>query len=154
MKTYLSPYVRQPAPFSGREEPHPIARQIAEEEATHLREYWYVLRKRLWLVITLFLTTVLVAGVLVSVTTPIYVAETTLLIEPQIPHVLDIREVLSQPLGPEEYDYYKTQYEILRSQTLASRVIREQNLDKNNVFLSEENRFSAWPALRETGCLK
>jgi polysaccharide biosynthesis transport protein len=117
-------------------------REWSDEEATHLRDYWQIIRKRLGLVMTLLLVTVGTTALYLATIVPTFVAETTLLIEPQVPNVLDIREVLAQPLGPEEYDYYKTQYEILRSQTLASRVIREQGLIENPIFNGNEKRFS------------
>ncbi|MGE0822326.1 MAG: GumC family protein [Candidatus Binatia bacterium] len=138
MKNALSPYVRQSSPFSLYERSLPSMRERNEEEGAHLRDYWQVVRKRWGLVVTLFVVTVGSTALFLSTMTPTYMAETTLLIEPQTPHVLNIREVLSQPLGPEEYDYYKTQYEILRSQTLASRVIRELQLEQHKSFIEKK----------------
>ena len=149
MRDQLSPYIRPQSPPT----PSPGERitprnRTSELDASHLRDYWQVVSKRRWLVLTLFLTTVLVTGILVTLQTPVYVAETTVLIEPQAPRVLDIRDMAAEQPGPEEYDYYKTQYEILRSQTLASRVIREQDLGKKNVLLDEEKAPPWWDSLR------
>lgn len=149
MRGQLSPYVRQQVPpASARRETLSALGRPSEHEASHLRDYWHVVSKRRWLALTLFLSTVLVTGILVTMQTPVYVAATTVLIEPQAPKVLDIHEVLAQQPGPEEYDYYKTQYEILRSQTLASRVIREQALEKQNALLDEEKTPASWTSLR------
>jgi uncharacterized protein involved in exopolysaccharide biosynthesis len=57
-----------------------------------------------------------------------YTAEVTLLIERKPPHVLDLPEASAEPLGPDEYDFYKTQYELLKSRALATQVLRELGL--------------------------
>jgi polysaccharide biosynthesis transport protein len=115
-----------------------LTRPIAmEEEGISLRDYWQVIRDHLRIIALFCFGTVLIAALLILMMTPIYTAETTLLIERKSPQVLDIREVLSEPLGPDEYDFYKTQYEILKSRTLAALVIREQGLETNSVFTGE-----------------
>ena len=111
---------------------------VAKDEEVRLQDYWRVIRKRLWLICMTFFGTVLITALGILAMTPIYTAATTLLIERQAPQVLDIREVLSESLGPDEYDYYKTQYEILKSPTLVAQVIREQDLEKNGLFTPEE----------------
>ena len=105
-----------------------------ESGEVQLQDYWRVIRKHLWLILSCFFGTVLATILVIFMMTPIYTATTTLLIERKAPQVLDIREVLSEPLVPDTYDYYKTQYEILKSQTLAARVIREQGLENNSLF--------------------
>ncbi|MGE0823778.1 MAG: polysaccharide biosynthesis tyrosine autokinase [Candidatus Binatia bacterium] len=57
--------------------------------------------------------------------TPEYAAETILLIDPPRHLSDDKREGRGHSPAVSEYDYYTTQYEILRSRRLASRVIRE-----------------------------
>lgn len=149
MRDQLSPYVRQQVPPASARGEAAFARDGSSEyDTSHLRDYWQIVSKRRWLVLALFLSTLLVTGILVTMQTPVYVAATTVLIEPQAPRVLDIRDMAAEQPGPEEYDYYKTQYEILRSQTLASRVIREQELGKKNVLLDEEKSPSSWDSLR------
>ena len=131
----LSPYIlRQTASLPG-EEVRGLTEPLVEEEGIHLQDYWRIIRKRLWLILTLLGGTVLTTAIIIFTTTPIYTAEATLLIERQVPQALDIRDVLSQPQGPDEYDYYRTQYEILKSQGLAVRVILDQSLEENDYLL-------------------
>lgn len=75
------------------------------------------------------------AALIVFSMPPVYTAKATLLIERQAPQALDVGEVLaSQPVGPDEYDFYRTQYEILKSRRLAARVIVEQSLENHDQF--------------------
>jgi polysaccharide biosynthesis transport protein len=100
-----------------------IKPMVMEDEGLSLRDYWRLMRKHLWLIAIFCFGTVLTAASVILMTTPIYTAATTLLIERKPPQVLDMRDVLSEPLGPDEYDFYKTQYEILKSRTLATWVV-------------------------------
>ncbi|MBM4255351.1 MAG: hypothetical protein FJ147_05575 [Deltaproteobacteria bacterium] len=152
MKDHLSSYVRQ-APIASQSGVPRLQSREWEEEATHLRDYWQLIRKRIGVVTTLLLATVGTTVIYLATTTPTFVAETTLLIEPQIPNVLNLRDVLAQPLGPEEYDYYKTQYEILRSQTLAGRVIREHGLDEQRIAQTKERWVSVRAVLAQLKAL-
>ncbi len=107
---------------------------VIEEDGTGLRDYYRVVRKHLRLIIVCFLGTSLAAALTLLTMTPIYTAQTTLLIEPKSPQVLDFRDVLAES---SESEFYKTQYEILKSRTLAARVIREQRLDTDSAFTGE-----------------
>src|SRR5712691_70643 len=91
---------------------------VAGDEGLDLWNYWRVIWKHPWLIATIFFATVLATAFAVFRTTPLYTAEATLLIERKVPQILDIREVLSEDMAFDEYDYYKTQYEILKSSTL------------------------------------
>jgi polysaccharide biosynthesis transport protein len=114
-----------------------IKPMVMEDEGLSLRDYWRLMRKHLWLIAIFCFGTVLTAASVILMTTPIYTAATTLLIERKPPQVLDMRDVLSEPLGPDEYDFYKTQYEILKSRTLATWVVQGQDLETNSVFTGE-----------------
>jgi polysaccharide biosynthesis transport protein len=107
---------------------------VIEEDGTGLRDYYRLVRKHLRLIIVCFLGTSLAAALTLLTMTPIYTAQTTLLIEPKSPQVLAFRDVLAES---SESEFYKTQYEILKSRTLAARVIREQRLDTDSAFTGE-----------------
>ena len=55
-------------------------------------------------------------------------AEVTLLIARTPPRVLDTHEASAELFVPHAYDFYKTQYELLKSRALAAQVIRELRL--------------------------
>jgi len=114
----LSTYVLPPA----------IDRLVDEDEAIHLRDLWRVIVKRKWVVIAVFLIVVITALVVTMMATPIYRASITMKIEREASKVIDFK---TAPVVPEEYgdiDFYRTQYELLKSRTLAERVVKQLDL--------------------------
>ena len=99
-----------------------------------LVEFWAVIRKHGRLITTIVSCAVGVAAVVVFAMTPQYTAGSTILIERQTPQVLDIRELMSEQPGTDEHNYYETQYKILKSRSLATRVIDELNLRDDPLF--------------------
>jgi len=108
-----------------------------EEERFSLWDCWWVITNRLRLIAVFFCGTVLATVLLLVLMPSTYTAEVTLLIERKPPRVLDIRETSAEPLVPDEYDFYKTQYELLKSRVLASQVIRELGLNPQNLRRGE-----------------
>ena len=72
--------------------------------------------------------------VILSLMTPTCTAQTQLLIQPDAPQVLNMTQLLDDTAGSPDYDYYKTQFELLKSRALAARVIRELKLAHNEIF--------------------
>lgn len=103
-------------------------------DAPNLRDYWQVARKHRWKILACFGAAVVLSAVIVFSMTPIYVARTTLLIERKDPQVVNIKQVLSESAEADESSYYESQYEILKSRSLAAEVIKTQGLEKNPVF--------------------
>jgi capsular exopolysaccharide synthesis family protein len=135
----LSPYsLQRPSPLSGEETTILNQLTVEVDEKTDLRDYWWVIRKHVWLITVVFLGVTSAGTLRVMTKTPIYTAEATLLVERQAPQVLNIRGVLPETQIWGDWDYYKTQYEILRRRSLAAQVIREQGLEKNLFFTGQE----------------
>jgi uncharacterized protein involved in exopolysaccharide biosynthesis len=99
-----------------------------EEERLSLRDYWWTITNRLRLIAVFFCGTVLITALLLVLMPPTYTAEVILLIERKPPRVLDRHEASAEFVVPDEYDFYKTQYELLKSRALAAQVIRELRL--------------------------
>ena len=106
----LSPYVLQPSPIPDQGGPIGFQEPVIEEEP-HLRDYWRVLHKHKQLIGACVLGVVGFATLVVFMMTPQYTAETTLLVERKAPQALKVEGAQAEALGPDEYDYYKTQYE-------------------------------------------
>lgn len=108
----------------------PYASQLVDEEPEgdelNLRELWQVIVKRRW---TIFIFMLIVVSAVVTATflmTPIYRASLTLQIDRE-----DIKIVKTGEVAPEEsssQDYYQTQYELLKSRSLALRVVNQLGL--------------------------
>jgi polysaccharide biosynthesis transport protein len=100
----------------------------AREQSAHFWDYWRVLRRRRWIVLTVFVISVAIAVVLTATTPPLYRATATLKIERDPPRILKFEEVIQETaLQPDDY---QTQYKIMRTRSLASRVIKEQSLEE------------------------
>ena len=109
------------------------------EEVIDLGKYLILLKKS-WLKIAMFtiLVTALTTLVVFSIT-PKYEATSTLLIEAQAQKAVSIEEVVG--IDSTQKEYYLTQFEILKSQQIAERVIEQLKLEERlefNATLSTE----------------
>ncbi len=124
----LSPFLRERSA-----EVAPSLSQVPtpQPEVT-LIDYWLTIRKHARLISVVFVGAVLMTTIAVFAITPRYTAETGLMIERSTPQVLDIRQVLADSLTSDvEDEYYKTQYDLLKSETIAAQVIRDLDLENN-----------------------
>ena len=114
---------------------------LASDAHPTLWDYWVIIRKHQSLVLALLVLMLTVTGLVVFTMTPVYTAESTLLIERQAPQVLDMKGLTNEAQeGADQTDYYKTQYEILRSRSLAAQVIRSMGLAQNALFTGDSQR--------------
>jgi succinoglycan biosynthesis transport protein ExoP len=104
-----------------------------EEEQLSLRDCWWIITNRFWLIAVFFCGTVLVTAFLLLLMPPTYTAEVMLLIERKPPRVLNRHEASAELFVPDDYDFYKTQYELLKSRALAAQVIRELRLNPQHL---------------------
>src|SRR5215217_1973354 len=107
-----------------------------EEERLSLRDCWWVMRNRFRLIAVFLGGTVLTTVLLLVLIPPTYTAEVMLLMERKPPRVLAMHEGSGELLVPDDYEFYKTQYELLKSRALAAQVIRELGLSPQH-FRSE-----------------
>jgi len=107
----------------------------AIDEGIGLDQCWHVLR-RYWRIMAIGVSLAIICTwTAVSLMTPEYTAKSTLLIEPEPPRVLDVTDLISAS-NTDDHDYYETQFELLKSRELASRVISELKLTHNPTFNS------------------
>jgi len=106
-------------------------------DAPVLRDYWQVVRKHRWKVLACLAVAVIISGVVVFVTTPTYVATATLMIERKGPRVVKIQQVSEEADAADENSFYESQYQVLKSRSLAAAVIKAQKLDKDPAFLGQ-----------------
>ena len=74
------------------------------DEDTHFWDYWRVLVRHRWTVITFFLLALIVATVWTFTTRPVFTASATLRIDKEAPRVLKFEQVVPG----EQYDYQNT----------------------------------------------
>ncbi len=122
-----------PQPYAGRPiDPDYVP--VGEVAGPGLRDYMRIIRRHLRLIVSIFLGALLVTGLAVLVMTPRYTAVSTILLEPQAPHVLNVNSVLQEDVSPDGHGYYETQQQILQSRSLAAQVIRDLGLDQMSAF--------------------
>ena len=106
-------------------------------EERHLGDYWAVLIKRSHLVVLVFLVVFGIGAYFTLSATPLYVASTTIKIEPQNPTVTGLADMLPSQAGTAgPYDYYQTQFALLGSRALAAMVISDVKLESNPAFIN------------------
>ncbi len=110
---------------------------LAEHE-NQLWYFWRTLRKRLWMIIAVYVVVTLTLNMDAMQKPPVYRATAQLLIEHENPNVISFEEAVGKEYVHDSdvpsSSYYQTQYEILQSRSLARRVIRKLNLQNHLVF--------------------
>ena len=94
-------------------------------------------RRNARLILSLFFVAELLTLLIVLIKTPLYIGSSTILIESQAPQVLEPNKGNGQE---DTSSFYKTQYEILKSRTLAASVIHALKLDKDLLFTGVETK--------------
>jgi len=117
------------------EAPPVWAHPIPEEDA-HFWDYWRVLVRHRWTVITFFLLAVVVGTVWTFTTRPLFTSVATLRIDKEEPRVLKFEQVVPAEQADYQQTQYQTQLKILQSRALASRVIGLLTLDQHPEFQS------------------
>jgi polysaccharide biosynthesis transport protein len=112
----------------------PIEAYAASEpdDQPDLWAYWSVIWRHLGLILGFFFGAELLTAAVISSMTPLYTGLSTILIEDRAPEVLGNtppNEAVDSEASFESF--YKTQYAILQSRSLAARVIQEMGLDHN-----------------------
>jgi len=131
----IRPYEPQGMP------PSPYVRYAGYEPAEefHVRDYISVLLKRKWIVLSFFLSVVVITAIFTVTMIPVYKSTVVIKIDRQGPSISYFKEVTVNA----DAGYHGTQNEILKSRSLAERVIRRLALDKNSRFMPMQGKLSA-----------
>ena len=105
----------------------PQTRDLESPVEVHLRDYVRIVMKRKWAVVGLFVSVVTGAALHVLMQPSVYESTVSLLVEPSGPNVMS--KAVEEVYAPTGFtlDYYKTQYEILKSH----QILREAALRLN-----------------------
>lgn len=103
-----------------------------DDDEIDLLQLWNTIWRRKWSITTLVIIVVMLTALVVLSITPIYRAAATLLIEQKSAKVVSIEQVYG--LEGTGNEYLQTQFELLRSRSLAERVVRELNLTTHPEF--------------------
>ena len=118
-----------------------MAKKFPKQEP-HLRDYLGMLLKHKWIILASILLIVPYATFHAFRMTPVYEATCRIIIEKEAPMVMDIKQV---EIRDTSYtNYYETQYEILKSRSLAGSVIEELNLKESPEFAPMPPNWISW----------
>ncbi len=104
----------------------------SRDEHINFREYFRVIIKRRWSIISVFAVIVVTVTINTFTAAPIYEAAARLIIDKENPNVVSIQEVMA--VDSSGTDYYQTQYRIIESRTVARDVIKKLNLNESEEF--------------------
>lgn len=119
----------------------PSRKDENDGDMVDLREYWYIILKRRWAVLTFFGIVFVFVLMFTLIQTPIYQSAALVQIESASNKVMEYKSVTPEEYFPQK-DFYQTQYELLKSKTLAQRVIDQLNLDQNEA--SQAGHKTSW----------
>lgn len=135
--------------YQGRGLPQPQAqapgaleiwRTEPEEPTIDLAQYWRLLLKHKFVIAGVFLAAILLGVGATLLMTPIYTASTTLQIDREAARVLQTEDVAPRETLMQGEEFFQTQYGLLRSRSLAQRVIEAQGLAGSDEFLKAMGR--------------
>ncbi len=115
------------------------------EQEVHLRDYLRVVKKRLWTMAVFFFFVVTLAYFNVSRQTPLYQAQARIQIDRENPRVLNFQEVVQPESGYWGDEYYKTQFQLLQSRSLALEVVNRLGLASNPEFVGAPEKKAPFP---------
>lgn len=122
-----------------------------DNDVIDLRRYFSVVGRAKWRILLLALLITVFAVVIVLNMRPVFSAKATLLIEAQQAKAVKIEEVYG--MNSSQQEYYLTQFEILKSRSIADTVIDKLGLATNDEFKVEPSmtdKLKEWiPALNE-----
>jgi capsular exopolysaccharide synthesis family protein len=102
---------------------------LEDQESLDLLQYWRTILRHKWGIISITLMAVIIGTLLALSATPIYKAKTVLLADPIQPNVNTHDNYVNTALV---YLFYETQYEIIRSRTVAEKVVEKLELVKKS----------------------
>ena len=104
----------------------PKTNTATESETVDLQHYFRVIQRFKWRILSLSILVTLLTSVIIFSITPQYTSTATLLIQTEKANIVSIEEVYG--LESNKSEYFFTQFEILKSQELATRVVDKLNL--------------------------
>ncbi|OOZ40937.1 GumC family protein, partial [Solemya elarraichensis gill symbiont] len=119
----------------------------AEEKPLDLRAYWSVIVRRKWLIAIVALLVLFGTFIMTSLETPIYRSSTTVEIGIESGNITEYDNIGTRTTGGS--DYFWTQYELLKSRTVAGRVASDLGLISVSQVSGEQNQslfgqFGSW----------
>lgn len=114
-----------------RSEPEP-AEYFPQTTEAHLRDYWYLILKRRWLILAIMVCAVSYSAARAMMQKPVYTATSVLQIDRGKINL--VQDVMTPDYWSGYTEFYPTQQRVLRSRNLAQRVVRQLRLWEHPYF--------------------
>ena len=125
-----------PGRFPAMNQPQPQQMQPMDDDFIDLGRLFRAVMRHKWAILALAFAITLATGLMVYSMEPVYKASASLVLESEEANVVNVEKVYS--LGAGNYEYTQTQFEILKSRSLAERVVRKLMLYEHPDFLPQE----------------
>lgn len=128
---------------------YPAYREIYARDGFQVLEYWRAIRKRLWLVIGIAVLVTTLTAIYMARKPNIYMANTTVQVDLEQTNPDLVTNDRQRPISNPDPSYFNTQLQLLGSETLLRRVVKEHSLDTNKEFqlAKDEGSVSAWRSM-------
>src|SRR5215204_454992 len=130
---------------------YPGYKEAYAQEGFQLLDYWRAIRKRIWLVIGIAVLVTTLTAIYVARKPDIFSARATIQVdlEQTNPELITDRQ---RPMLTADPSYFNTQLQLLNSDSLLRRVVKEHKLDTNPEFQKAKNEgeASAWRSMLKT----
>jgi succinoglycan biosynthesis transport protein ExoP len=134
----------EPQVVSGR---YPAYRDMGGQDGLQLLDYWRAIRKRLWLVIGIAVLATTLAAIYMARKPNIYMASATIQVDLEQNNPDLVTSDRQRPLMASDPSYFNTQLQLLNSDTLLRRVVKEHSLDSNKDFVAAKNETSTFRSM-------
>jgi len=119
-------------------------------ESRPLIEYWHVIRRHKWSIISVTLLCTIIGVLIASSIKPAYMSTSRILVEPDNRKLLSVPNPLESSINIKSF--YRAQVELIRSRTLAIEVIEKLRMNSHADFLPEKpNIFQSFFSTNEKG---
>ncbi|MFN7930779.1 MAG: GumC family protein [Blastocatellia bacterium] len=122
----------------------------SNDARVHLRDYWRIVRRRLWVPISIVLIVVTLTTIFMLRSPSIYEGSTTIQIDREDTASLNVSKEFNI-VGPEDSQYINTQLKNLQSPTMAYKVVKVLDLEHNPKFLSAKTNVPKTDTLVTSG---
>jgi len=128
---------------------YPAYREIDNQEGFQLFDYWRAIRKRLWLVIGVAVLITTLAAIYVARKPNIYLAVGKVQVDTEQANPDLVSSSERRLPGQGDPSYFNTQLQLLNSENLLRRVIKEHSLDSNKELqlTKTDDSVSAWRSM-------
>ena len=133
---------------------YPSYRDASASDGFQLIDYWRAVRKRLWLVIGIAVLMTTLAAIYMARKPDIFQAQAKVQVDNEQANQDVVTVDRRQPVSNQDPSYFNTQLQLLSSDSLLRRVVKEHNLDSNPEFQRAKTDVSvSWwrGALRSIG---